>query len=83
MVYSYTMPATTAPPPEDVHDEAASEDEDNFFANMFDTCSPGQDVNPDAAPEGACQFVYWTDGMTIWRMKKEGKWSYWTEDEDE
>ena len=31
--------------------------------------------------EGAFQSVYWTDGITIVREKKAGKWEYTTEDD--
>ena len=33
------------------------------------------------APEGAIQSTYWSDGVTVVREKKSGKWVYSTEDD--
>ena len=56
--------------------EPEPEGDDNFWETTFDDYSPGQDINPDDAPDGSFQSVYWTDDMTIERMKFNGKWVY-------
>ena len=49
---------------------------DQSLEMEFDDISPGQDFNPDDAPDGSFQSAYWTDGMTIYRKKFNGKWVY-------
>ena len=61
--------------------ETETEPEGDWLEMAFDDISPGQDFNPDDAPDGSCQSAYWTDGMTIYRRKFNGKWVYSSDDD--
>ena len=48
----------------------------DMYDTLWDCHSPGQDVNPDDAPDGSTQVAYWTDDWYIFRTKTNGVWRY-------
>ena len=67
---------------EEEHDfcEGSEEgDSDQIMKRIFEDFSGGMEDYD--APEGAIQSTYWSDGVTVVREKKSGKWVYSTEDD--